>query len=88
MKLYFNENVAPVAQDMYRIPYSSVDKVNEKLQELKDNDIIKSVNKPSKWMSPMIVCPKRDGTVRLVIDMCKANVAIEREKHPILTVHD
>ena len=62
----------------------------KKLQELRDNDIFQSVNKPSnsKWVSPMIVCPKRDRAVRVVVDMRQANVAREREEDPIPTVEE
>ena len=69
---------------MYRIPYSLVDKVNAKLQELEDNDIIESVNKQSKWASLLAVCQKK--RVLLVADMRKANVAFQ--KPPVPTVEE
>ena len=65
---------------MYRIPYSLVDKVNAKLQELEDNDIIEAVNKQSKWASLLAVCQKK--RVLLVADMRKANVAFQKPSVP------
>ncbi|KAK3755056.1 hypothetical protein RRG08_039335 [Elysia crispata] len=69
---------------MYRIPYSLVDKVIAKLQELEDNDIIEAVNKQSKWASLLAVCQKK--RVLLVADMRKANVAFQ--KPPVPTVEE
>ena len=39
-------------------------------------------------MSPIVAAPKKDGGVRICIDMRLANEAIERIRHPIPTVDD
>ena len=39
-------------------------------------------------MSPIVAVPKKDGGVRICIDMRFANEAIERIRHPIPTVDD
>ena len=47
-------------------------------------DIIEEVPEgPSGW-----VVPKGDGDVRVCVDMCRANGAIVRERHPIPTVEE
>lgn len=54
---------------------------------LQQRDIIEPVNKPSKWVSPMVAIPKGED-VRICIDMRRANEAVERENHPLPTMED
>lgn len=37
------------------------------------------------WVSPLIATPKKDGNIRIVINMKKANQAIKRKRHYIPT---
>ena len=39
-------------------------------------------------MSPLVVIPKKNGDVRICVDMRKANQAIIRERHPMPTIDD
>ena len=57
---------------------------------MENNDIIERVpeNQPTPWVSPIVVVPKKDGNVRLCVDMRMANEAIKRVRHPIPTVED
>ena len=89
LKLKINHDVPPKAQKMYRIPFSLRDKVEKKLIELEEMDIIEKVDSPSEWVSPMIVVPKPGSNdIRLVVDMRAANEAVVRERHPIPTVDE
>ncbi len=45
-------------------------------------------SQPTPWVSPVVVVPKKDGEVRLCVDMRQANSAINRVRHPIPTVDD
>ena len=64
------------------------EKVNKKSNELESLDIIEKVDGPSTWVSPMIIVPKKNNDIRLVIDMRQANQAIKRERQPIPTVDE
>ena len=88
LKLHIDKRVKPVAQAMYRIPYSLRDKVSQQLEELESQDIIERVNDQTPWVSPVIVVPKQNGDIRLCVDMRQANAAIVRERHPIPTVDE
>lgn len=78
----------PIAQRMYRIPFTLREKVSQKLDELESQDIIEKVNDQTPWVSPVIVVPKPNGDIRLCVDMREANKAIIRERHPIPTVNE
>lgn len=88
LKLHIDQDVKPVAQVMYRIPYSLREKVGEQLDDLESQDIIEKVNAPTPWVSPVIIVPKPNGDIRLCVDMRQANALIIRERHPIPTVDE
>ncbi len=60
------------------------------MEELEKSDIIERVpeNQPTSWVSPIVAVPKRDGGVRICVDMRQANDAIKRVRHLIPTVED
>ncbi len=57
---------------------------------MKKQDIIEKVseNEATPWVSPIVAVPKKDGQVRICVDMRLANEAIRRVRHPIPTVND
>ena len=45
-------------------------------------------DEPTPWVSPIVAVPKKDGGVRICVDMRQANEAIKRVRHPIPSVDD
>ena len=60
----------------------------KELINLEEQGIIEKVEGPTPWVSPLVIIPKRNGDVRLCIDMKRANKAINREKYPSPTFDD
>ena len=87
-KLHIDESVEPIAQKLRPSPFGLREKIEEKLEELVNHDVIEQVQGPTPWVSPIVVVPKPTGDIRLCVDMRKANRAIVRERHPIPTVDD
>ena len=59
LKLHVNRDVKPVAQPVRRLPFGLRDKVDEKLDELFEKDIIEEVSSRSTlWVSSLVVVPK------------------------------
>ena len=57
-KLHIDEPVKPVAQPVRRIPFGLRGKVDKKLDQLLELDIIEEVpDGPSRWISPLVVVP-------------------------------
>ena len=89
LKLHVNSDIKPVVQPVRRLPFGLRDKVDEKLDELLEKDIIEEVSsRPTEWVSPLVVVPKSDGDIRICVDMCRANEAIVRERHPIPMIEE
>ena len=62
-------------------------KGGREIQELINLDMIELAPGPTPWVNPVVVVPK-SGDIRLCIDMRRANEAMLRERHPILTVNE
>ena len=60
----------------------------KELINLEEQGIIEKVEGPTPWVSPLVIIAKRNGEVRLRIDMRKANKGSIRERHPSPKVND
>lgn len=90
IKLDIDKTKTAKAQPQRRIPYHIREKVKDAITELENQDIIEKVpdGEATPWVSPIVAVPKKDGKVRICVDMRQANEAIQRVRHPIPTVND
>lgn len=82
-----DKSIKPVVQPYRRVPVPLEKRVNEKIAQLCQQGIVEEVHGPSKWVSPLVVVPKKDD-VRVCLDMRRANEAVERENHILPTFED
>lgn len=54
------------------------DKIDQKLNDLVDLDVIQRAEGPTPWISPVVVVPKANGDIRVGVNMRQANGAIVR----------
>lgn len=83
IEIPIDESVKPVTQPYRRIPIPLEEKIERKIHELLELDIIEEVHGPSSWISPLVPILKDNGEIRLCVDMRCANSAILRENHPL-----
>ena len=90
VKLNIDKDHTPKAQPQRRIPFHIRADVQHALEELQQQDIIERVpeDQPTPWVSPIVAVPKKNGGVRICVDMRLANEVIKRVRHPIPTVED
>lgn len=88
VKLEIDENITPVVQRARRIPHSMKSKVNAKLKEMLEQDIIEKAEGATPWLTPLIAIPKKSGDVRLVLDMRVPNQALKRRRVQMPTVDE
>ena len=60
-------------QRLRRVPFALRDNVKAQINELLEGDIIKRVEGPTTWASPVVVAPKLSSEKRLCMDMRRAN---------------
>ena len=87
VKYDIDETVKPVTQPLRRIPFHLRKKVEEKIKELEELQVIEKVTESTSWVSPIVPVPK-GNTVRITLDMRKANTAIKRKHYPIPTLEE
>ena len=90
LSLSADKAITPKALPQRRIPYHIRDKVKIALKELEKQDVIERVpeDQATPWVQPIVAVPKKDGNVRICVDMRLPNEAIPRVRHPIPTVND
>ena len=69
-----------------RVPIPLEKAVETELRAMETSGVIRKVDEPTDWVSPMVVVPKRQGKVRICTDFTKLNQAVRREVHPMATV--
>ena len=84
VKLHIDTSVQPVPPPN---PVQCAKKVEDKLVELENADIIEKVDGPTPWISPIVTPPKPDE-IRLCVDMRGPNTVIKRERHITPTIED
>ncbi len=47
--------------------------------------VISKISKPTDWVAPCIVVPKKNGKIRVCIDFTRLNQAVKREHYPLPT---
>ena len=77
LKLHIDKPVPPVAQSARRITFHLRKKVSVELKKLEQQGIIEMVEGPTPWVSPLVVIPKKNGDIRLCVDMRMPNQAIQ-----------
>lgn len=81
-------DVKGVVQPYRRVPVALEKLVDNKIENMLKRGIIEKVNGVAKWISPLVIAPKGGNDVRVCVDMRRANMAVERENHPLPTMDD
>ncbi len=71
-----------------RIPFPQMKAVEEELNRMLRMGIIEEVSEPTDWCAPMVPVPKKNGKVRICVDLKRLNEAVEREKFVLPTLED
>lgn len=66
-----------------RVSIPLLGKLKSKLQEMTELKVIRPVDEPTEWCSPLVIVLKPDGDIRPCVDLSKLNMCIEREIHPM-----
>ncbi|XP_062584093.1 uncharacterized protein K02A2.6-like [Saccostrea cucullata] len=71
-----------------RIPFPLMPKVEAELNRLENAGIIAKVTEPTDWCAPIVTAFKKNGDVRLCVDLKKLNQAVKREHYMLPNLDD
>ena len=69
-----------------RVPHPLLPKVKEKLDSMVHDNVISPVTVPTDWCSGMLITPKRNGDIRICVDLTNLNKAVKRAIHLMASV--
>lgn len=83
------EGVAPFCvASARRVPFPLQDAVKKELDRMLNDDVIKEVTEPTDWCAPMVPVRKKDGSVRICVDLKELNKAVRRERYTLPSLED
>ena len=80
------DDALPVKRKYKRIPLAWEDEVEQQIQEMIKNDIIRPSTSP--WNAPLILVKKKDGSTRFVCDFRGLNDVTIKDTYPLPNVRD
>lgn len=63
-------------------------KVQDELNRMESLGVIRKVDEPTPWCAGMVVVPKKEGAIRICVDLKPLNENVLREVHPLPRVDD
>ena len=70
------------------LPLPLRDKVRKELERMESLGAISKVDEPTEWCAGMVVVPKKNGTLRICVDLKLLNESVLREIHPLPKVDE
>ncbi|XP_078666715.1 uncharacterized protein LOC144908750 [Branchiostoma floridae x Branchiostoma belcheri] len=74
-------NSKPVRQRAYRVAQAHREKMREELQKMEEMGVIEPSK--SEWASPVVLVPKKDGSIRFCVDFRKVNAVSRFDAYPM-----
>ena len=71
-----------------RMPLPLLPKVEQELQRMEGNGVIKRITEPTDWCAPMVPVMNKGGGTRICVDPKKLNRAVKRESYMLPTLED
>jgi hypothetical protein len=83
--IYIERDTQPIRQLQRRLNPHLRDIVKEELQKLLDIDFIYPIS-DSRWVSPLVIVPKKNGKWRICVDYRELNKATQKHHFPLLFI--
>ena len=87
-RIRLDDTVDPIQHAPRRVPVALRDRLKTTLDDMVRDDIIEAVEKPTEWISSMVVITKKDNKLRICLDPKDLNHAIRRENYQLPTIED
>lgn len=82
-RIMLHDNATPVIAASRKVPLALEQKVQDELARMIQDGIIEKVTKPTDWVNPVVIVPKKDNTIRICLDPRHLNKFIRRQHYQI-----
>ena len=76
------EDAKPTSQRLYTYNDTFAKKIKEEIDKLKEAEFIYEI-KHTDWVSPIVVVPKKNGKLRVCVNLKKVNATTIRDSYPL-----
>ena len=87
-KIALDASIKPVSEPLHRLPPAIASLVESKLQSMVQEGIIRKVDEPTDWCSPLVITKCKTGDIHICTDFRKLNLAIKRSVFQIPDFED
>ena len=84
-RIKIDDTVNPVIHPPRKLPAALRERVKDKLHAMESQGVIKKVTQPTPWVNSMVENEKRNGDLRICVDLRDLNKAIKREHYQLPT---
>lgn len=88
VKIEIDANVQLVITPTRRIPKALKEKFKKEVDRLQNLGVIAPVDKPTPWVSGVVVATKNSGTLRICMDPRPLNAALKRKRYQLPILED
>ena len=89
VKIKLAEGVTPhCVHTPRRIPLPMHPKLKAELDKMEKQGIISRITEPTEWCAPIVIAPKKNGSIRVCVDLRMLNKAVAREQFSIPTLEE
>ncbi|XP_072142329.1 uncharacterized protein [Dermacentor andersoni] len=82
-QIHRQQDAKPVSSKLRRLPLALRDQVTHELRRLEDCDVIERVE-ATEWVSPLVVVRKKDGAMRLCVDLWEQDSLVSQVQERVL----
>ena len=87
-RIRLDDTVDPIQHAPRRVPVALRDRLRTTLDDMVRDDIIEAVEKPTEWISSMVVITKKNSKFRICLDPKDLNRAIRQGNYQLPTIED
>lgn len=87
-KIEIDESVIPISSPARKLPPAILNEVKTELDKLTSDGIIRKIDSPTSWCSPIVIAKRKDNSIRLCTDLRLLNKAVKVPEFPIPDIND
>ena len=82
LHLEIDTSIEPVQEPVRRVPLAIQETLIKELANMEKTGVIKKVDEPTQWISPLVIVKKPNDRLRICMDPKKLNQALRRSHYP------